>query len=206
MAWACAPADFRYDDFAKTEITRLEEARMAAIETRIDADLGAGTRGRARPGAASAYPGTSTARATARTAHARSLSSWAAGRGARRLPGGTPRLVEELGIEPTGALQELERAILAHDESIGGPRRRLLLPRVRQRRAVLIGLGGFLIVAAAATALAISLTRPGGGGISAVVQGNSLRLSIRQPGGSSRRFRSARRPPNWPLAAAPSGS
>src|SRR6266516_5366442 len=87
---------------------------------------------------------------------------------------GRRRLVEELGIEPSRGLQELERAILAQDESIGLARRRLLSRRVRRRPALLVGLGGFLVVVAAATALAISLTRSGGGGISSVVQGNSL--------------------------------
>jgi YVTN family beta-propeller protein len=87
---------------------------------------------------------------------------------------GRRRLVDELGIEPGRALQELERAILAHDESIRGPRRRLLSRRVQRRSGLLIGLGGFLVLAAAATVLAISLTRSGEGGISSVVHGNSL--------------------------------
>jgi DNA-binding SARP family transcriptional activator len=37
-----ALADFRYEPFAQTEITVLEELRMAAIEERIDADLALG--------------------------------------------------------------------------------------------------------------------------------------------------------------------
>jgi len=41
--WRGSPlADFRYDDFAQTGITRLEEGRMAALEARIDADLALG--------------------------------------------------------------------------------------------------------------------------------------------------------------------
>jgi DNA-binding beta-propeller fold protein YncE len=39
---------------------------------------------------------------------------------------------------------------------------------------LLVGVGGLLVVAAAATAFAISLTRSGAGGISSVVHGNSL--------------------------------
>src|SRR5215208_944048 len=34
-----ALADFAYDDFARTEIARLEERRLAALEQRIEADL-----------------------------------------------------------------------------------------------------------------------------------------------------------------------
>src|SRR5581483_5440871 len=34
-----ALVDFRYDDFAQQEIVRLEDARLAALEARIDADL-----------------------------------------------------------------------------------------------------------------------------------------------------------------------
>ena len=37
-----ALADFRYDDFAQHEITRLDEARIAALEARIDAELALG--------------------------------------------------------------------------------------------------------------------------------------------------------------------
>jgi DNA-binding beta-propeller fold protein YncE len=45
---------------------------------------------------------------------------------------------------------------------------------VRRRPALLVGLGGVLVVAAAAIAVGVSLTRSGGGGISSVVPGNSL--------------------------------
>ena len=37
-----ALADFEYEPFAQTEIVRLEEARLAAVEARIDADLALG--------------------------------------------------------------------------------------------------------------------------------------------------------------------
>src|SRR5690349_12977556 len=41
--WRGPPlADFRYDEFAQTEIARLEDARLAAIEARVDADLACG--------------------------------------------------------------------------------------------------------------------------------------------------------------------
>jgi DNA-binding SARP family transcriptional activator len=37
-----ALADFAYDDFARTEIARLEERRRAVLEQRIEADLALG--------------------------------------------------------------------------------------------------------------------------------------------------------------------
>jgi DNA-binding SARP family transcriptional activator/ABC-type branched-subunit amino acid transport system substrate-binding protein/DNA-binding beta-propeller fold protein YncE len=169
-----ALADFRYDEFAQHEITRLEEARMAALEARIDADLALGREDELVPelqALVREYP------LRERLRGQLMLGLYRAGRQAEALDvyqEGRRRLVEELGIEPSRALQELERAILAHDESIGVSRRRPLSRRRRRRAAVLIGLGGVLVVAAAATAVAISLTRSEGGGISSVVQGNSL--------------------------------
>jgi YVTN family beta-propeller protein len=169
-----ALADFRYDNFAQHEIARLEEARMAALEARIDADLALGREDELVPelrALVQEHP------LRERLRGQLMLALYRAGRQTEALDvyrEGRRRLVEELGIEPSRELQELERAILAHDESIGVPQRRLLLRRVRRRPALIVGFGGFLVIAAAATALAISLTRSGGGGISSIVQGNSL--------------------------------
>ena len=169
-----ALADFTYDDFAQTEIACLEEARMAALEGRIDADLALGREDEL----------VAELQALVRDHPLRErlrgqlmLALYRAGRQAEALDvyrDGRRRLVEEVGIEPGRALQELERAILTQDESIGVPRRSLLSRRVRRRPAVLVGFGGVLVVAAAATAIALSLTRSGEGGISSVVHGNSL--------------------------------
>jgi DNA-binding SARP family transcriptional activator/DNA-binding beta-propeller fold protein YncE/ABC-type branched-subunit amino acid transport system substrate-binding protein len=169
-----ALADFRYDDFARHEIARLEEARIAVLETRIDADLALGREHELVP-ELQALVGEHLLRERLRGQLM--LALYRSGRQAEALEvyrEGRRRLVEELGIEPGRELQELERAILAHEESIGVPQRRLLLRRLRRRPALIVGFGGLLVIAAAATALAISLTRPGVGGISSVVQGNSL--------------------------------
>ena len=169
-----ALADFRYDDFAQHEITRLEEARTAALEARIDADLALGREDELVPelqALVREHPPRERLRGQLM------LALYRAGRQAEALDvyrEGRRRLVDELGIEPGRQLRDLERAILAQDESIGPSRRRLLLRRVRRRPALSVGFGGFLVIAAAATALAISLTRSGGGGISSVVEGNSL--------------------------------
>jgi DNA-binding SARP family transcriptional activator/DNA-binding beta-propeller fold protein YncE/ABC-type branched-subunit amino acid transport system substrate-binding protein len=169
-----ALADFRYDDFAQHDITRLEEGLLSALEARIDADLALGSEDELVPELQTLireHP------LRERLREQLMLALYRAGRQAEALEvyrEGRLRLVEELGIEPSRRLQELERSILAHDESLGGARRRRLQPRARRRPGLLIGLGGVLLVAAAATALVVSLTRSGEAGISSVVPGNSL--------------------------------
>ncbi len=173
--WRGAPlADFRYDEFAQTETTRLEEARMAALEARIDADLALGREDELVPelqALVREHPLRERLRAQLM------LALYRAGRQAEALDlyrEGRRLLVEELGVEPGRALQDLERAILAHDEILGHQRRRSPARAVRRRPALLVALGGLLLAAAAATAVAIDLTRAGGGAISSVVHGNSL--------------------------------
>lgn len=169
-----ALADFRYDEFARHEITRLEEARLAALEARIDADLALGREEDLAPelqALVAEHP------LRERLCGQLMLALYRAGRQADALAAyreARRRLVDELGIEPGRELQELERAILAQDESIGPPRRRLLRRRVRRRPALLVGIGALLLVAAAAAALVTSLARPGGGDISSPVRGNSV--------------------------------
>jgi len=120
-----ALADFRYDDFAQQELTRLDEARMAALEARIDADLALGREDELvaeLQALVREYP------LRERLRGQLMLALYRAGRQAEALDiyrEGRRRLVEELGIEPGRTLRELERAILAQDESIGAPRRRL---------------------------------------------------------------------------------
>jgi YVTN family beta-propeller protein len=173
--WRGSPlADFRYDDFAQTEITRLEEGRMAVLEARIDADLALGREDELVPelqALVREYP------LRERLRGQLMLALYRAERQAEALDlyrEGRRLLVEELGVEPGRALQDLERAILAHDDSIGLQRRRPPARTVRRRPALLVALGGLLVAAAAATAVAIDLTRSGGGAIASVVQGNSL--------------------------------
>ena len=168
-----ALADFRYDDFAQQELTRLNEARAAALEARIGADLALGREDEL----------VAELQALIREHPLRErlrgqlmLALYRTGRQAEALDvyrEGRQQLVQELGIEPSRTLQELERAILAQDESIEVPRRRFP-SRARRRPALLVALGGALVLAAVAAAVAISLTRSGEGEISSVVQGNSL--------------------------------
>jgi DNA-binding SARP family transcriptional activator len=113
-----ALADFAYDEFAQRAIGRLEEIRLAAVELRIEADL-ALARHDALIGEleqlVAEHPLRERLRMSLMTALYRSgrqAEALVAYREAREA------LVDELGIEPSSALQELERAILQHDSAL----------------------------------------------------------------------------------------
>ncbi len=120
--WRGAPlADCAFEPFAQSEIGRLEELHLAAIEERIDATLAIG-------GAAdvvgdletlvAAHPLRERLRAQLMLAlyrdrrQAEALDTYQAARRA---------LVDELGIEPGPELQELERRILRQDPALELP-------------------------------------------------------------------------------------
>jgi YVTN family beta-propeller protein len=161
--------DFAYEPFAHNAIARLEEARMAALEDRIDADLALGDHA-ALVGELEAlvreHPLRERLRAQLMLALYRSGRQAAAlesYREARR------SLVDELGIEPGGALRELERAILAQDPELEVPADRSW----RQPVAIVRGSrrGGLLIAAAAAVllvALVLAAVRRSGPGMTVV--------------------------------------
>jgi DNA-binding SARP family transcriptional activator/ABC-type branched-subunit amino acid transport system substrate-binding protein/streptogramin lyase len=111
--WRGPPlADFVYEPFAQTAITRLEELRLSTLERRIEADLALGRHadiiGEVKELVA-AHPlreGFRTQLMLALYHSGRQAEALDVYRDARRL------LVEELGIEPSPALQQLEQAIL----------------------------------------------------------------------------------------------
>ena len=113
-----ALADFAYESFAQAAIARLEEIRLAAVELRIDADLALG-RHDELVGELEAFVAEHPLREglrmylmTALYRSGRQAEALDAYKDARRA------LVDELGIEPSNALQELERAILRQDRSL----------------------------------------------------------------------------------------
>ncbi|HEU5491518.1 MAG TPA: BTAD domain-containing putative transcriptional regulator [Gaiellaceae bacterium] len=116
-----ALADFAYEDFAQSEITRLNELRLGAIEDRIDADLAMGRATELIPELeplVSAHPLRERLRGQLMLALYRSgrqADALEAYRAGRRL------LDEELGLEPDDELQRLEKAILNHDPSLESP-------------------------------------------------------------------------------------
>jgi DNA-binding SARP family transcriptional activator len=113
-----ALADLAHESFAQSEILRLEELRLVALEGRIDADLALG-RAAELVAELEALAGEHPLRERLRAQLM--LALYRSGRQAEALQvyRQTRRLlVEELGIEPSPALQELERAILDQDPEL----------------------------------------------------------------------------------------
>jgi DNA-binding SARP family transcriptional activator/streptogramin lyase len=151
-----ALVDVAYDEFAQGEIARLEEARLTAVEDRIDAELSLGWAARLIPeleALAREHP------LRERLRGQLILALYRTGRQAEALEfyaGFRRRLVDELGIEPGPELKELQRQILAQDPALG-PIPRPPLSIVARHRWKLVAAGAALI-AAAATAAALWLT------------------------------------------------
>ena len=121
--WRGAPlADFAFDEFARSEIDRLEGLRLETTEDRIDADLAAGEPVDVSElrGLVEAHPFRERIRAALMLAlyrDGRQAEALEESRRARAL------LADELGVDPGPRLVELETAILAQDpELIPGAR------------------------------------------------------------------------------------
>jgi len=117
--WRGPPlADFTYEPFAQAEIARLDEARLASLEDRIDADLGLGRHHQLvaeLERLVREHPGRERLRGQLM------LSLYRAGRQADALEcyrAGRRAMIDELGIEPGRALQDLEAAILGQDPAL----------------------------------------------------------------------------------------
>jgi DNA-binding SARP family transcriptional activator len=123
--WRGPPlADFQFEAFAQGEIGRLEELRLAAVEDRIEADLEAGLDAELvgeLESLVDAHPLRERLRAHLM------LALYRSGRQAEALQvyqGARRSLVDELGIDPSPALQELHGAILRQEiglQPIGTP-------------------------------------------------------------------------------------
>ena len=117
--WRGAPlADLAYEGFAQSEIARLDELRIAAIEQHVDAELALGRHaevvGRLH-GLIDDHPYRERLRGQLMLALYRcdrQADALQAFQDARR------ELVDELGIEPGERLRDLERAILAQDPTL----------------------------------------------------------------------------------------
>lgn len=125
------------------EARRLEELRLEALERRIDSDLALG-RGAQLVGELEVLVREHPFRERLRAGLMRAL--YRAGRQAEALEAYRQMratLVDELGIEPGPALQELERAILRHDPALS-PSEGVATGAAPARR----GLGAIMVVAA----------------------------------------------------------
>ena len=116
MLWRGPPlTDFRYEPFAQAEIARLEELRLACLEERNEANLALGS-----AGALTAELGRMVTDhpLRERLRGQLMLALYRSGRQADALEAYRQfrsTLMEELGLEPSSALRELQAAILRHD-------------------------------------------------------------------------------------------
>lgn len=113
-----ALAEFAFEEFAQAAIGRLEEMRLAVLESRIEADLVVGRHHELAAeleGLVLEHPLRERFRAQLMFALYRSGRQAEALEAYRAM---RQTLVEELGIEPSLALQELERGILRQDPSL----------------------------------------------------------------------------------------
>jgi len=120
--WRGPPlGEFAFESFAQAEIGRLEELRLALLEDRLDADLACG-RDTELVGELEALVAGHPLRERLRRQLVlalyrgdRQADALEAYRAAR------VTLIDELGLEPTPALRELEQAILTHDPGLRAP-------------------------------------------------------------------------------------
>jgi predicted ATPase/DNA-binding SARP family transcriptional activator len=111
-------ADFVYEDFARPHIARLDEARVSAVEDRIDAELALGRHGPLTT-ELSTLVGEHPLRERLRGQLMVAL--YRTGRQAdalRVFHEGRTALADELGLDPGPELQHLETAILNHDPTL----------------------------------------------------------------------------------------
>jgi YVTN family beta-propeller protein len=177
--WRGEPlADLAYEPFAQGAIARLEEARVAALEDRIDAGLALGLHSGLvgeLEGLVNSHPNRDRLRGELMLALYRSGRQADALEVYRR-----GRLsLDELGLEPGPELRALEQRILTHDPTLEAPAtvKPAADPTRRTRRArghgrALIAASGALLLAAAIAAVVVELTR--GGDVKLHVTANSV--------------------------------
>ena len=170
-----ALADLAFEPFAQTEIARLEELRLTALEARIEADLALGGQDSLvaeLETLVAAHPYREGLRAQLM------LALYRSGRQAEALE--TYRRAkrtfsEELGIDPSPRLRELEGAILRQDSSLDAPGSEALrreeegAETVREKRR-LPSRGTVALAAALGLAIAAAVV--------AAVRGSSGRSSV----------------------------
>jgi class 3 adenylate cyclase len=117
--WRGPPlADFEYEPFARSEISRLQELRLAAVELRVEADLATGRHPEVvgeLQGLVHEHPLRESLRGLLM------LALYRCGRQADALAAyqdARTALVTELGLDPSPALQQLEQAILRQDPAL----------------------------------------------------------------------------------------
>jgi YVTN family beta-propeller protein len=150
-----ALADLAYEPFAQAPLQRMTEARLGAIEDRVEADLMLG-RHRELVGELDMLVGEYPTRERLLGFHM--LALYRSGRHVEALEAyrrGRDRLGDALGLEPGPELRALEVKILNHDsglEATPPPTPRPLGVRPIRRGRVLIAAGGAMLLVAATSA------------------------------------------------------
>jgi DNA-binding SARP family transcriptional activator/ABC-type transport system substrate-binding protein len=179
--WRGPPlADFTYDDFAQGEIARFEERRLVALERRIEADLALGRHQEVAGELASLvkqHPMRERLRAELM------LALYRSGRQAEALEAfvdARRTLLDELGLEPSAELRQLQAAILAQDPRLG-PAPRTAWPRARRmisRPRFLGAMGAALLLGAIGAAALLIL---GDSGDTAVARAEANSVAFLDP-------------------------
>ena len=190
--WRGSPlADLVNEPFASEAIRALEEERLGAFETRIDADLARGQHAE--------LVGELTALVRANPLRERlrgqlMLALYRSGRQSEALDAysdARQTLVSELGLEPGPELHELQQAILTHDESLRTPE----TPARRRRRRWIVLVATAICSALVAAGLAALALRDGdaSGSIAAIGGGSVVGIDA-ESGDVVRRIPAGRTP------------
>ena len=166
-----ALVDVVFEPFASVESARLEELRTGVLEDRFEADL-------ARGGGEELVPELEAAvreqPLRERLVGELMLALYRSGRQTAALEAYRAlrhRLADELGLEPSPQLRELERRILEHDTTLSSTRP-AAVPWPRRRRHLVAG--GAVLFAALAVAGSLALWLRGGSSVSAQPAQNEL--------------------------------
>jgi YVTN family beta-propeller protein len=145
--------DFAYESFAQREIARLEELRLVVLEERFEAELAIGRHAKViadLEAAVHAQP------LRDRLRGQQMVALYRCGRRAEALEvyrDGHRRSIEELGVEPSPQLRELQERILEESPDLVSPPRGGLDPSVVRRSSVALGVAGVIFVAVALVVL-----------------------------------------------------
>jgi branched-chain amino acid transport system substrate-binding protein len=185
--WRGEPlADLAGEPFARDALPRLEEARLEALEARIDADLAAG-RHAELVGELRRLVGEHPYRERLRAQLM--LALYRAGRQSEALDvfaDARRVLVGELGLEPGPELQRLQQGILGQDPTLDAPASGT--PPRHRRRLLLAAAAASVLAVLAAVAVAVLLVRDGDdGGAAAVVPGEGAVVALDAATGKVRR-------------------
>jgi DNA-binding SARP family transcriptional activator len=163
--WRGEPlVDLAYEQFAQAEIARLEEMRLAALEQRLEADLALGRHGEL-VGELETLVASHPVRERFR--HQLMLALYRSDRQAEALEAyrrARDELSEQLGLEPSGALRQLEAAILRQDPELAlavvalAPERALLVaPSALDALNALLGMAKPLVAGEPARELILAV-------------------------------------------------